>query len=282
MEEQDQPQDYIRDIHFKETSPSQTDLARLRERIWNDIGQSQPRKAWWNRPYYAIAASVSLLVVSAGIAWWAMRPANFHTAYGQIRKITLEDGSVVTLNANSDIRVANNLAESAVREVWLEGEAYFDIARRNGAKFIVHTPEARVEVLGTEFNVLARRQNTKVVLHEGKVKLHAANVPPVVMKPGDMATVSERKQPIQLRSVQPEAYESWKESMIVLDGKPVSEITDMLLDNYGLRVTFADTTYLSKKLDGKLSLQSTDDFMTNLATILDLEIEKSGNSYLFK
>ncbi|GGM90185.1 hypothetical protein GCM10010967_23900 [Dyadobacter beijingensis] len=282
MEEQDQPQDYIKGIHFKETSPSQADLARLRGRIWNDIRESTPTKSWWNRPYYAIAASLSLLVVSASIAWWAMSPAHFHTAYGQIRKITLEDGSVVTLNANSDIRVANNLAESAVREVWLEGEAYFDIAKRNGAKFIVHTPEAQVEVLGTEFNVMARRQNTKVVLHEGKVKLHAANAPAVVMKPGDMATVTERKEPIRLQSVRPELYDSWKESMVVLDGKPVVEITQMLLDNYGISVTFADTNFLSKKLDGKLSLQSTDDFITNLATILDLEIEKRGKDYVFR
>ena len=119
MEEQDQSGNYIKNIHFKETAPSQSDLDRLRDRIWNDIGETEKRKSWWNRSRYLIAASMSFLVISAGITWWSMQPQQVHTAYGQIRKITLEDGSLVTLNANSDITIGKDLAENAVREVWL-------------------------------------------------------------------------------------------------------------------------------------------------------------------
>ncbi|WP_159475002.1 FecR family protein [Dyadobacter sp. 3J3] len=282
MEKEDQPEDHIKKIQFKENSPSQEDLERIRKRIWNDINKHEVIVPWWNRPYYLAAAAVSFLVVALGIGWWNINQENYKTAYGEIRKITLEDGSRVTLNANSTLKIGNNLDDNKVREVWLTGEAYFAIAKHNGAKFIVHTTEAEVEVLGTEFNVIARRKNTKVVLHEGKVKLHAPNLPAVIMKPGDMATVMDKKQPIELRIVRTELYDSWKESMMVLDDKPVSEIAEMLQDNYGIHISFADTSYLNKRLNGKLSLKSTDDFITNLATILDLEVEKRDETFLFK
>ncbi|MCF2505236.1 FecR domain-containing protein [Dyadobacter sp. CY107] len=282
MEDKNQPEDHIKKIEFKETGPSQADLDRLRKRIWKDIDEPKIIARWWRRPYYLVAAAVSILIVSVGIGWWSNRAEQYQTAYGEIRKLTLQDGSKVTLNANSTIKLGDNLAENAVREVWLEGEAYFDIAKRNGAKFIVHTPEAEVEVLGTEFNVTTRRRNTKVVLHEGKVKLHAPNVPAILMKPGDLATVGDQEKPIQLRVVRPELHDSWKESMCILDDKPVGEIAEMLQDNYGIRITFADTSFLNKRLNGKLSLKSTEDFITNLATILDLEVEKRDDNYLFK
>ena len=282
MEEKDQPQDYIKKIHFNENSPSQADLDRLKNRIWSDIGDTEERFTWWNRPYYLVAAAVSLLVMAGGFAWWNESPENYKTAFGEIRKITLDDGSEVTLNGNSVLKIGENLDEKSVREVWLKGEAYFAIAKRSGAKFVVHTQEAQIEVLGTEFNVVARRQNTKVVLHEGKVKLHSPNAPDVMMKPGDMATVTDKKRPIQLRVVRTELYDAWKESLIYLDDKPVSEIVEMFQDNYGVKISFADTSVLNKRLNGKLSLKSTDDFITNLATILDLELEKIDNNYHFK
>ncbi|MCF0054788.1 FecR family protein [Dyadobacter sp. CY356] len=282
MENKDKPEDYIKKIHFEETTPSQADLNRLRKRIWNDIGEPEKRAIWWKQLHFVVAAAISILIVSVGIGWWSSRSERYQTAYGEIRKLTLEDGSQVTLNANSVMRIGDKLAENAVREVWLEGEAYFDIAKRKGAKFIVHTSKADVEVLGTEFNVTTRRQNTKVMLHEGKVKLHAPNAPAIMMKPGDLATVGDQKQPIKVRVVRPELYDSWKESMYILDDKPVGEIAEMLQDNYGIRVTFSDTSFLNKRLKGKLSLTSTSDFVTNLATILDLEVEKKEDTYLFK
>ena len=188
----------------------------------------------------------------------------------------------MTLNAHSSLKVAHNLGNDMVREVWLEGEAYFDIAKHNGAKFIVHTPEAEVEVLGTEFNVNTRRKETKVILHEGKVQLRAIHAAPVIMKPGDMAIVANQTQPIQLKVVQPKRYDYWRDSVIVLNDKTVSEIVEMLEDTYGITIEFETSELLNKKLTGSLSLQSTDEFVENFATILDAEFKKTEKGYLFK
>ena len=278
--------DYIKTFHFQEIEPTAQDLTNLKQRIWNDIDDPTIVRAhWWKRSAYWAVAAIVLMVTSFGLLWFQFQPSSYHTAYGEIQKIKLADGSVVTLNANSSIKVASNLAQGSVREVWLNGEAYFDIAKKNGAKFIVHTPEAQVEVLGTEFNVNTRRKQTQVILHEGKVKLQSAkpNTEAILMKPGDMATVSENtKQAIQLKIVQPELYNVWRESVVILNDKTVAEIASILEDTYGIKIQFKDSTLLNKKLTGKLSLKSNEDFIENLAIILDVEVEKTEKGYIFK
>ncbi|MBB5286421.1 ferric-dicitrate binding protein FerR (iron transport regulator) [Rhabdobacter roseus] len=275
----------VRLFQFQEIEPQPSDLNRLRERIWNDLETPVLRLSWWQKPAFRVAATVAVLLVSLGVLWWSRVPGasqTFQTDYGQVQRIELSDGSVVTLNAHSSLKVVENLKDQPVREVWLTGEAYFAVAKRQGGKFIVHTPEASIEVLGTEFNVNTRRQQTKVVLQEGKIQLLTDQAPALTMKPGDMATVKENDQAVQLQIVQPEHYNAWKESYLVLDDRPVTEIVDMLEDTYGLRVQFENKVLLSKKLTGKLSLKEMDDFIENLSTILDTDVEKTTDGYLLR
>ena len=282
---------YVKMIHFSEIEPSQEDLARLKQRIWQDIEPESHRRAdpvrviqWYQRPYWS-AAAVVLLVASVSLGWWAYQvnsSLTYQTAYGKIQIITLADGSRVTLNANSSLKVADNLVDRAVREVWLDGEAYFDIAKRNGAKFIVHTPQAQVEVLGTEFNVNTRRKQTNVVLHEGKVQLSADNASAVVMKPGDMATVTPKGGQIQLKRVQPDVYETWKESYMILDNKSLPEIINVLEDTFGVTIKLDEPQLATKKLTGKLRMETAEDCIENLAIIVEADVKKAGDTYSFR
>ncbi len=290
--------DYVKTIHFREINPSEKDLARLKQRIWTDIDQPAERQSgrtnpavrrygrithWYQRPYWA-AAAVVLLMASAAVGWWIYQlttSLTYQTAYGKIQEIRLADGSVVTLNANSSLKVANDLLRTPVREVWLDGEAYFAIAKRSGAKFIVHTPEAQVEVLGTEFNVNTRREQTNVVLHEGKVQL-SANNQSAVMKPGDMATVTPKSRRIHLKRVQPDNYDAWKQSYLVLDGKSLPEIINSLQDTFGVTIKLEDAQLADKKLTGKLRTEVAADCIENLAIILDAEVKKDGDTYRFQ
>ena len=282
---------YISTMRFQEINPSPQDLDRLKQRIWSDIDKpahnpDHPVRIiqWVQRPYRA-AAAVVLLVASAALGWWAYTENSsltYQTAYGKVQEIKLADGSLVTLNANSQLRVTDNIAGKAVREVWLDGEAFFDIAKRKGAKFIVHTPEAHIEVLGTEFNVNTRRDQTHVVLEEGKVQLSTDNQSTVVMKPGDMATVSTKNRQIQLKRVQPNNYDAWKESYIILDGKSVSDIVNDLEDTFGVTIKLQDSLLANKTLTGKLRTDVADECIENLAIILDAEVKKAGDTYQFR
>ncbi|WP_338869056.1 FecR domain-containing protein [Spirosoma sp. SC4-14] len=282
--------DYVKTIQFREIEPTQQDLARLKQRIWADIDKPARQTTtvqlihWYQRPYWA-AAAIVMLVASIGFAWWiyqANLSLTYQTAYGKIQEIKLVDGSVVTLNANSRLKVADNMADRPVREVWLEGEAYFDIAKRKGTKFIVHTPEAQIEVLGTEFNVNTRRNQTHVVLEEGKVQLSTDNQSMVVMKPGDMATVTPKSRQIQLKRVQPDLYDAWKASYIILDGKSLPEIINSLEDTFGVKINLSDSLLMNRKLTGKLRTDVADDCIENLGIILDANVKKTGDTYRFE
>lgn len=288
--------EYVQTIQFREINPSPQDLARLKKRIWADIEpdrrwygtstESAPRPIrvlpWYRQPHWA-AAAVLLVIVSVGLNWWVGRSSlTYRTAFGKIQAIHLADGSVVTLNANSSLRVADNLLNAPIREVWLVGEAYFDIAKRTGATFIVHTADAEVAVLGTEFNVNTRRQQTNVVLHEGKVQLSTDNQSVVVMAPGDMATITPKSRQIQLKRVQPDRYDAWKESYIVLDDKTLPEIVSAIEDTFGITVTIENARLLNKKLTGKLQTTVPDDCIENLAVIIEADVKKAGNRYSFR
>jgi transmembrane sensor len=123
--------------------------------------------------YSGIAASVLILI---SFAVYLFSDSIFYdtyaTSFGMTRNILLEDGSEVTLNANSTLKVPKNLLTSESREVWIEGEGFFSIAKKpNRVRFLVHTDNLNVEVLGTKFNVNNRRGNTEVVLSEGSIRL---------------------------------------------------------------------------------------------------------------
>lgn len=291
---------YIRMLHFSEINPSEADMAQLKSRIWNDIDwvkqpvSDEPAErrsqrdhpvgviAWYRRPYWA-AATVVLLVAAASSWMYQMNSSlTYQTAYGKRQEIRLADGSVVMLNANSSLKVANDLMDNPIREVWLEGEAYFDIAKRKGAAFVVHTAETDVEVVGTEFNVNTRRKQTHVVLHEGKVQLRTDNQATVVMQPGDMAVVAPDRQQVRLSRVEPDRHDAWKESYIVLDGRTLPDIIHMLEDTFGVTIKIQDSTLVSKNLTGKLHTDVAEDCIENLATILEADIEKVGDVYWYK
>lgn len=124
---------------------------------------------------YAVAACVVVLFAAGAIG---VSPSRFVAEPGAQRRVALNDGSTVTLNSDSRLVTAGPIVRllrpSAERRVSLEGEAYFDVASGD-SPFTVETFNARVEVLGTEFDVRAYRDGfgdaTEVVVTEGNVRL---------------------------------------------------------------------------------------------------------------
>ena len=128
--------------------------------------------------YAGVAAALLLMVT--GVWLFYRHPANPAAQYtdlyanlGKVRKITLADGSQVWLNADSRIKFATAFGNS--REVFLEGEAYFEVAKDERHPFLVHTRNLTTRVLGTRFNVNAYSGSgsIEVTLLEGKVMLSA-------------------------------------------------------------------------------------------------------------
>jgi transmembrane sensor len=120
--------------------------------------------------------AAAILVAAVAVAYFrGMFWQTFETAVGEQRTLELEDGSLVDVNALSRVEVRLNDAAREIRLV--RGEAMFKVARDPARPFRVHTRDAVVEAVGTQFNVYARETGTLVSVLEGRVNVHAAAVP---------------------------------------------------------------------------------------------------------
>lgn len=227
---------------------------------------------------YKVAASI--LLVMAVAFWWYSSSNRLHeirTGFGEQRIVMLPDQSKVILNGNSLLRYAPNWDESASREVWIEGEGFFSVIHtKNHQKFIVHgVNQLNVEVLGTKFNVNTRHCSSEVMLTEGKVKLElegADNKQPLFLKPGELATVTEKK--LFSQSVNKQRYTSWVENKLFFERTPLRDISGLLKDTYGLNVTFSDPSLETRELSGEISAATVDEILYAIGETLDLQVEK--------
>jgi transmembrane sensor len=119
---------------------------------------------------WSYAAAVLVLIVG-GALWWSLLPGtNIQTGKAEFAAHTLPGNSQIDLNASTKVSY-NEKKWSDERKVSLRGEALFDVTE--GARFVVKTPIAEVEVLGTRFNVLTRGDLLKVDCFSGRVRVTA-------------------------------------------------------------------------------------------------------------
>ena len=241
------------------------------------------------RPATVAVLATVCLVVLGGI-WWALSKndkeaiTTIATNYGETKSIVLPDSSMVTLNAKSSIRIPQTWRATAPREVWLEGEAYFKVQKKPAThqKFIVHTKDVNVEVLGTEFNVRDKDSNTQVLLTTGKVKLSVNDNQnePVIMKPNQLTVYHPHNKKLLISEVNPETYIAWIQHKLIFEKLPVQEICKNIEHFFGTPITIEDAAIARKELTGKLELKNEETVMQTLSLLLGTPIKKTNNRFI--
>ena len=181
-----------------------------------------------------IAAGILLLISLSFISYFDLTRVTHKTAYGEILELKLKDGTLVTLNSNSSISYNKN----DVRKVWLKGEAYFRVNKKEttNAKFWVNTNDLVVEVYGTQFNVNTQRQKTKVYLEEGNIWLTLNNGTSKKMAPGNYIEYSslDKKILIDKNLASNEEHVSWKNGKLIFNNFTLEEALNKVSDTYGV------------------------------------------------
>jgi transmembrane sensor len=279
--------DIVKYVGFQQYTMSGDDIADLWSRIKTYESKPRnttaPRRVWGT--WYKVSASF-LLAASSFLVyrlWNDTHYLNYHTAYGETKTIVLPDSSTVILNSNSTLRFPSHWEEQPVRELWLQGEAYFSVIhKRDHQPFKVYTGEGvAVEVLGTTFNVYHRTEETKVVLNTGKVMLHLPEksaTQDIVMKPGDL--VEYKQKSFSRRMVNPATYTAWTEKKLVLDHTSLRDIVDMLRDNYGIEVAVETESLLNQTVSGSMPLADVENLVNQIAQTFQLKVIKQRNRYL--
>ena len=240
---------------------------------------------------WRVAASLTgLLLLLGGSVWYALRSSQkrIHTTFGENRNVTLPDGSTVLLNGNSTLTFTNNWDDDETREVWLDGEGYFKVTKKqrsNGQpaapiKFVTHTPALDITVLGTQFNVNTRRGGTAVMLVEGRVQLaKPGQTQPgriIEMKPGQLASTQPNIEKVAVRTEKPQLHTSWTQREFVFENTALSDIVQQLHDTYGVELIVEDAELANRRFTGNLSNQDTETLLTTLSITFDLSVRRDG------
>jgi len=218
------------------------------------------------------AAAVLLFMVgrwsgqpSVPAAVGTLSASEFTTDAEEMATARLGDGSVVRLAPQSRLHVAPG---GTKREVWLDGEAFFAVARDTAHPFAVRTRAGTVEVLGTRFNLRVVGSELQLVVTEGSVAL-SSGVHRRVIKAGEVASVSDGGEP---RVERPESVDSlltWKRGFLSFQRTPLSQVARELEQQYGVRVLLPDSTLAQRTVTAWFTNQSFDHVLSAICRTVD-------------
>lgn len=244
--------------------------AFLKERMLFDValfsGKPEAKKTarlipmlrWTARVAAAVIVAVSGYFLTTDFIYnKGAHPQTITVPAGQRAQITLADGTRVWLNAKSTLTYAGNFGRKE-RNVQLDGEAYFEVAKNKSIPFYVHTEMHNVRVVGTSFNVCAYRDSKEfeTTLVEGIVDIYTADSKQVVtrlQKDEFFANYDGRCKKTILPSYE---YLRWKEGLYCFDDVPFSGILDKLEKYYNVKITVTSPRLLTHEgLTGKFREQ---------------------------
>ncbi|WP_178989556.1 FecR family protein [Winogradskyella schleiferi] len=197
--------------------------------------------------------------------------------------IKLSDGTQVWLNSESQLEYPVSFIEGEARKVELVyGEAYFDVSpssEHGGSKFKVFNQSQEIEVLGTEFNIKAYRDETNIytTLVEGKVSINSA-ISNQILKPNQQTNLNLKEKSLTISDVDVYNETSWKEGVFSFQRKPLGDIMKVLSRWYNIDVQFNDVEIKNAGFNGAIGkdqkLEDILETIKNFGVIKNYEIEK--------
>jgi ferric-dicitrate binding protein FerR (iron transport regulator) len=180
----------------------------------------------------------ALLIYFSGISKHESRMASISSPRGQITSLTLFDGSVVWLNSESTIKYSSGF-NTKKREVYVEGEAYFEVTHHEKKPFIVNLGNSQVKVHGTSFNVKAYPQSNRIetVLMEGKIEF-IANSQSILLNPCERIVLLPQEGTIEKDQVDVEKITAWKKGKYYYSNEKLSTIIGQLQRWYDMEFVF--------------------------------------------
>ena len=166
---------------------------------------------------------------------------------GSEYSLTLADGTVMRLNSDTRVRFPNTFAGKE-RRVFLDGEAYFEVVRDESRPFLVEFSEGIVQVLGTHFNVKARRkQNAFTTLVSGKVKVSSGK-DSVVLQPGEYCEINANDHQLSVHEADLMSVLAWKNGEFVFKNASLEYVMNELASWYDMEVVYASADLKNVKV----------------------------------
>jgi len=237
-------------------------------------------------------AIAAMFVLIAGGTWVVLNTTTFmnkaqyivfEAPYGEKSKMTFPDGTVVWLNAGSSLKYSNKY-NTDDRVVELEGEGYFEVAKKKKIPFVVHTRGYDVVVKGTKFNVTAYPEDSNITttLMEGAVEL-LKEKQHIAMKPGESVTLNVMSGKFTLTKVNPGVSKAWSENRIEYDNISLRELAAKLSRQYDVKIHLLTEEVGDKRFSISLRNQETiGEVMSALKEIIPIQVERKNMDIYIK
>ena len=243
-------------------------------------------KNWFAAAAVVLITSVSGLI---GYPYFPSQPvpvkeyAQFSNPNGSHSVITLPDSSIIHLGAGSSIRYEKSFT-AAKREVYLEGEAFFDVKHQTKRPFIVNSGKIATVVLGTSFNVKAFRAKHRVAVtvKTGKVgivsSLHGKSALISYLLPDQQLEINTKTGLVNSGKANAAAVSGWTENNFVYYNTSLKDIAESLERHYAVSFVFEEAETARIKLTAKFNNLPLSEATGNLAQLSGLYFSRNGNT----
>ena len=256
--------------------------------IWNSInGEETPsyntkiRSLWVKRlsvaAIFILICSVAIILTGDFLNMTGPAMITVHNNNKLERSIKLIDGSSVTLGADSRIQYSKSFNKLNKREVYLEGNAFFDVAHNPSKPFVVHSEKVQTVVLGTAFTVEAYPwvKEITVTVKRGKVSVSDESRLQGIITPDQQIRYNKGNRVSIKGKVNATSYNNWKTGTLLFKNVTVAEAADILEKKFKIKVLFSDREVKTKRFTASFNVAD------SLDTILESICEFNGVPYYY-
>lgn len=203
---------------------------------------------------------------------------------GQKSVLFLSDGTKVWLNAASRISYVKDFSGRHTRDVYLEGEAFFDVAHNAKKPFIVHTSSIRIKVLGTSFNVkcYADENTIETTLVRGKVRIEQSDtkgnrIKGVELRPNQQAVFDKESKVININQVVAHKSGAWKQDRLVFDEESIDNVILQLEKWFKVKIHVANKGNLDCRMTATIEKESLEEVLKLMETTNPIHYTVEGD-----
>ena len=216
--------------------------------------------------WLSIAATLLILVGLFGI----ISPKTYTNESGKPQQIALSDGTKITMEANSMVKVSKVLWLFS-RTISAKGNLYFEVAK--GSTFTINSPHGIVQILGTKFRIIDRLDYFNVACYEGKVSVKSDAIEEVHLTPGESIDNIEKKK----NTFTPTLSNQMMQAYIFFNRTPLTVVLEDLQAMYNLKLTYNN---LQKELyfSGRVTRENQQLALQTVLAPFHLELRHKGNN----
>jgi transmembrane sensor len=239
--------------------------------------QAPVRSKWRPMVRYAVAASVLAVAVGVGLFNVLNQPspytAEFSTALGERRQVSLPDGSVVDLDSRSRIQVRFEKDRRAIE--LSEGEAMFSVEHDTSRPFVVEAGSGKVTVTGTRFDVRRGSAETRVVVEQGTVKVQGHDAVPddfISLTAGLGTHVDAGGKVAPAYAVNPAEMTAWRNGKLVFNNASLADVAEQVSRYRDKPLKVGNAAVGNLRLTSVFKSDNTDALLKALPSILPVAV----------